>query len=195
MIGYLKGTIKYLGEGSVVVETQGVGYLVHILNSPFKINDDAELHIHTVTKENEISLWGFSDRNELSLFVKLINVSGVGAKTGQLLISQLGISKLCKAITGGKPEDIKVKGVGKKTAQKIILELKDKLDDIAISQSTELSELDEYKDNVLAEVFDALESLGYTSRDIEKALEEFQESEDVSKLSSSDIIKKMLTRI
>jgi len=162
MIASIHGKIikKNFLKSSVIVETGGVGYGISIpsqTTSKFKEGQDVFLFTHEHIREDARDLYGFETDNELDFFLKLINVSGVGPKMGMNFISLGDIEEIKKAVDNGKLEFLtSFKGVGKKIAQKIILELKGKLTD------------DET--NPEDEIFGALKNLGYTPQEAKEAV-------------------------
>ncbi len=145
MIGYLEGVIKHAQKNKVLLFTGGVGYAVFIPeNHGLKENDKIELYIHTHFRDNELSLFGFKTADQLSLFEILINVSGVGPKTALNIFSNSTPEKIINAITESNLMFFtSISGVGKKTGQRIILDLKSKLSkgDISLSKLEGNSEL------------------------------------------------------
>jgi len=131
MIEYLFGQLVELNPAFAVIELGGTGYYVHVSLNTFtalKGTKTAKLYIHEVIREDTHSLYGFHDKEERELFRMLISVSGVGANTGILFLSSLTVNEIRAAIISGDVDRLKsVKGIGLKTAQRIIVELKDKL--------------------------------------------------------------------
>lgn len=168
MIGYLTGTVKLKEEKSIILLTNGVGYAVFV-PLPFLENleekEKTEMFIYTNVSENAIDLYGFPNKDELAFFKQLISVSGVGPKTAlEILIAPMG--KVKAAIFEGNVAYVSgVKGIGKKTAERLCLELKDKIDPGTMGEVSETTELDE-------DTLNALLSLGYDRRQAEKTLSE-----------------------
>jgi Holliday junction DNA helicase RuvA len=136
MIAFLRGSLLEKHPNQVIVDVQGVGYDVVIPVSTFSSLGDAgseiKLRIHTHVREDAISLFGFLTTNEKLMFEKLIGVSGIGPKLAVTVLSGLPIAELVGAIRGNQLEVlVRIPGVGKKTAERIVLELKDKLDILA----------------------------------------------------------------
>lgn len=131
MIGYLNGTVKEIGETSAIVLVAGVGYDVNIpisLSEKLKKDGPIELYIYTHVREDILALYGFSTKEELGFFKLLISVSGIGPKVALSIISSADVSKLSESISSGDPTLLSaVSGVGKKTAEKAIVELKNKV--------------------------------------------------------------------
>lgn len=131
MFAYLKGKLAFQDPTFVIIDIQGVGYEVKVsLNTFSKIKDreDIQLFTHFHVKEDAQTLFGFADQHEKSIFQHLISISGVGPSTGLMVLSSLSPEEVEEAIMGEDVRTIQgVKGIGAKTAQRIILELKDKI--------------------------------------------------------------------
>lgn len=133
MIGFLVGIIEEKREGIVLLDVNGVGYELNVSNTTLislpHEGERGKVYTYLAVREDGIFLFGFSTMEEKEIFLKLITVSGIGPKVAQTILSGLSISDLCVAIKTG---DVKllstIKGLGKKTAERICLELKDKLD-------------------------------------------------------------------
>jgi Holliday junction DNA helicase RuvA len=131
MLDYIKGEIIELTPASVVIEVGGVGYIAHIsLNtySSFTGMKEAKLYVYEAIRDDAHLLFGFSDKRERELFLLLISVSGVGANTARMVLSSLAFYELEGIISSGNANALKtVKGIGSKTAERIIIDLKDKV--------------------------------------------------------------------
>jgi len=132
MIGFVNGILRYKFDGLAIVECGGVGYEVFVTNSAYcnlpDVDEQVQLHTWLLVREDEMSLFGFESLEEKSLFLNLISVSGVGAKTALQILSGVKQKDLVNAICSEDTNTIaKIKGIGKKTAERIVLELKDKL--------------------------------------------------------------------
>lgn len=172
MIAYINGTIKLKRDNFIVVETNGVGYKVFvteqiILNG--KVGANIKLYTYQHVREDALQLFGFATYDQLALFEKLISVSGVGPKTGLAVFSVANVADIKSAIIHGDATILKkVSGIGTKTAERIVLELKNKIDGIigesGIKSGEELSSD--------GDVVDALVSLGFSAKQAQGALQE-----------------------
>lgn len=172
MIGFIKGKVLQISPSKVVVEAGSVGYLLHglpVYLSKLRLNSEVALWVHTAVRENDISLYGFETEDELHMFEMLLGVSGIGPKSALAVLGVAGISALEEAIGSGETMSLtKVSGVGKKTADKIVLELGGKLVGKSGSQ----------KSREDSDIFDALSSLGYRDRDIGETMKEMPKELD-----------------
>jgi Holliday junction DNA helicase RuvA len=169
MIGSIRGKIILKTEKFLIVETGGVGYKINIspdtLSKTQKINDEVFLFIHTHVREDILDLYGFLNREELEFFEMLINVSGIGPKGALAILGIASIATLEKAIgTGDISYLTKISGIGKKTAEKIIIELRDKIADENKNKQSGISLRDEL------DALEALKSLGYSQNEARDAL-------------------------
>lgn len=131
MYEFIRGKLVEKNPASAIVETNGLGYFLHIsLQTYTKLKDEeaVTIYLHLVVREDDMALYGFADREERELFRQLITVSGVGVNTARVILSSVSSDDLVYAIvTGNAPLLQKIKGIGAKTAQRIIIDLKDKL--------------------------------------------------------------------
>lgn len=171
MIAFLKGNIEEKKSDYVLIDVQGVGYKVEASSQTLdqlKEKTDVKLLIHHHITENDQRLFGFYTRGEKELFEKLITVKGVGPKSGLTIVSGLPSSQLVEAITNSDVAALsRVPGIGKKTAERIILELRDKL--VPKGSTVESSDFNESEGSLVSEVISALESLGFKKREAEVA--------------------------
>lgn len=169
MIGYLEGEIKYASRGKVILFAGGVGFNVNIPTSlAFLAKDRAELYIHTHLREDDLSLFGFTTPEDLNLFELLISVSGIGPKIGLALLSSSTTTNIVNAIQSSNLNFFTaISGVGKKTAQRLILDLKSKVGkgDIDMAAMDGASEL-----------VDSLISLGFQKQEISAIISEVDSS-------------------
>ena len=178
MIGYLSGTIIDTTDNYTLVDVQGVGYIVYATTATLGLSvpgSNQSLHIHTIVREQNLDLYGFSDLQEKQLFELLITISGIGPKVALGILNVTTPNNLVQAVqTKDSSILTKVSGIGKKNAEKIILELENKIDESWLSDSPASSHDD-------LEVFEALEALGYKPRSIQEALG----SEEIKSLEST----------
>lgn len=168
MLGKLKGKIDGYIKGTLILDVGGVGYRIRVtpetLAKVNKASGEIELFIHLAVKENALDLYGFETQEELEFFEMLDAVSGIGPRSALAILGLADVRTLQSAIASGDTSYLtKVSGVGKKTAQKIIIELKDKLEAFETPSGEELRQ-DE------RDILDALEGLGYSLREARDAL-------------------------
>ncbi len=198
MIQYIKGIYGGRFPGGVILETNGIGYMVHVPeNSTIYVAEEGQsvkAYTRMIFREDDVSLYGFSNPEELRFFDQLITVNGVGAKAALSILSILPPSEIQKAILF---QDValltRANGIGKKTAERIVLELKDKIDKSVISdvgmQAMELSSFTE--SNPRTEAITALLALGYSKSEAIHGLSAVTEEG----LSTEEYIKKALSRL
>jgi Holliday junction DNA helicase RuvA len=172
MIEYLKGRLAEKSPTHAVIDCGGVGYYVHIsLNTFGKLGDDelCQLLIHEIIREDSRSLFGFSNERERWIFRLLISVSGVGASTARMILSSLGPDEVASSILAGDVDALKaVKGIGAKSAQRIIVDLRDKIQ----GGTGEVMEKIGLAGNTpKAEALSALSSLGFDKTKADKTLD------------------------
>ncbi len=174
MYEYIVGKLTNVTPTFLVVETAGIGYRAHIsLNTftAFQTKKEGKVYIHQVVKEDSNELFGFAEQAERSLFVLLLSVSGVGAATALMMLSAMGIRDIKEAIASGDAQLLQsIKGIGAKTAQRIIIDLKDKVlklegDSIIGSAGVAVPQTQQ-KEEALA----ALQMLGFKKNSVEKVL-------------------------
>ncbi len=177
MITFLKGTIEDSGENYLAVNVGGVGYeLTATMNAVFKFTAlDGEVKVPTymVVREDSVTLYGFADNSEKEIFLKLISVSGVGPKGAIIILSSISTADLCLSIATGDVTTLsKVKGLGKKTAEKIIVELREKIGKIDNGQ---IKAIQNNALNIDGQAVEdacvALQSLGLSSADALKLVQ------------------------
>ena len=193
MYAYIKGKIEYKSSNYVVVDNMGVGYKIYMgdsaINTLGDIGEDVKIFTHYHVREDDISLYGFKTNEELRMFELLISVSGVGAKMAVIMLSNIELSSFALAvITNDTAKLVKIPGVGKKTAARIILELKDKLKEETISENSIEEENELLNDEKVEEAVSALQVLGYGKREIERVIEKFE----LKDMTLEDIIKEGL---
>ena len=178
MIEYLKGDLTELTPTTATIECHGVGYLTHIslyTYTAIQNRPQVKLYIHETIREDAYQLYGFVDKRERELFLQLISVSGIGGNTARTILSALNPNELCEVIASGNDKLLKmVKGIGGKTAQRIIVELKDKIgvvsgDMQAVGLGALMVEA-EVHNEVLDSAVAALTMLGYTAAASQKVV-------------------------
>lgn len=184
MIGYLKGKIIDQEIKSVVLDVSGVGYKVFTNVAALDVGKkDLEFWVHTAVRENSIDLYGFSTKEELSFFELLITVSGIGPKSALGILSVSSLPNLRHAISTGDTSLLtKVSGIGRKNAEKIVVELRDKIEEV-VSGLSESGAGD-------IDALEALKALGFNERDARDALKKVTDSKD-----TGDKVKKALKRL
>jgi len=204
MLAYVKGELVQKQIGYVVIDVGGLGYKVFMsepsIDEIGNIGDTVKVHTYYRVSEDDISLFGFNTQEELRMFELLISVSGIGAKTAIAMLACIEPSQFAIAVISDDIDTLKkIPGVGPKSAQRIVLELKDKMkkeQQIAELTNASLEQKSKVKkiivaDSKVQEATDALQVLGYTKKDIERALEQI----DLTDLSVEDIIKKALREL
>lgn len=176
MYEYLIGTITQVFPAYIVVENNGIGYLINVAN-PFRFKIDEtkqeKIYLHQVVRENEIALYGFSDFNEKQLFLKLISVSGIGPKSALAILANEDHNGFVSAVNHDDDAYLtKFPGIGKKTAKQIILDLKGKLGGLESGEplkgQQDLEIVAEQASPYLKEALEALLALGYTKTEVKK---------------------------
>lgn len=170
MIGRLEGIIVHQTDKFIIIDVQGVGYKLSITTDTLvlcKLGDHASFWVYTAVRENSIDLYGFKNTNEMSFFELLLDVSGIGPKSALSILSVAPIDTLKRAIAMGDTSYLnKVSGIGKKTAEKIVVELRDKLQSYKEDGDTPSLLKDE------SDIVEALKSLGYTQNEARDSLKE-----------------------
>lgn len=193
MYDYVSGRLASLEPTAAVIDCAGLGFRLEITLSTYdavqhlSATDPVKLFVHEVIREDEHLLYGFSDEAERAMFRLLIGVSGVGASTARIMLSSLSIDELRQAIADQDAKRIqRVKGVGAKTAQRIVVDLSDKVSSLSASASTPASTSSAGKDEALA----ALVMLGFPKPAADKVLQSLSPS-----LSVEELIKQALAKL
>lgn len=192
MYAYIKGSLEEKTSKYVVIDVAGVGYKIFMSASSIEkignLGQVVKVYTYYYVREDNISLYGFLSNEEQKMFELLLSVSGIGAKTALAMLSQISPSRFALAvITGDISELKKISGVGPKSAQRIILELKDKLKTESAISEPEMQDTTSFDDSS-SEAMSALQILGYNRREIEEAFVKL----DLSGLKTEDIIRKAL---
>ena len=175
MIEYIKGDITEITPAMAVIECNGIGYAANIsLNtySAIQNKSNVKLYIYEAIREDAYVLYGFADKQERELFLLLISVSGIGGNTARMILSALTPSELCDVISSGNDKLLKtVKGIGLKTAQRIIVDLKDKITTLGIStQGNSGTLLTAVQPEIVEEAVAALTMLGFPAATSQKVV-------------------------
>ena len=185
MYEYLTGTISIVAPQYIVVDVQGVGYKLLVAN-PYRFHEDSakavRVFVYQAVRDNDISLFGFSDQAEKRLFMQLINVSGIGPKSALAILANPDHQGLVDAIANNNIGYLtKFPGIGKKTASQIVLDLKDKLAAATAGSLFDQQPISVAANPALADALAALKALGYKEREVKKIgkqLGEEQQSTD-----------------
>jgi Holliday junction DNA helicase RuvA len=171
MYDFLKGRLVEKNPTFVVIEVNGVGYQVNISLNTFSVIKDQEnilLYVYLLVREDALTLYGFSDKDERTMFTNLLTVSGVGANTARLILSSLSTEEIFNAITSENAKLLQsVKGVGGKTAQRIILDLKDKMPKTGIT----VEKVNRHHNTIREEALSGLLILGFNKLSAEKVID------------------------
>lgn len=197
MIALISGKIVYKGISHVIVDVQGVGYRVFIPLTTFyelpEAGQTITLHVHTNVKQDAINLFGFYTVQERDLFQLMISVSGIGPKMSMNILSGISAQELLRAISGGNVEKlVNIPGVGKKMAERLILELKEKVIKKMMLDETPVAD-DQHQANeiIMEDALSALVNLGYKSNVAKDALDKALRSSD-EEIGMDTLLKKTL---
>ena len=196
MIALLTGRLAFKAPTHLALDVQGVGYEVFIPLSTFynlpSLNDSLSLSIHTHVREDAIQLFGFSTQHEKEAFVLLMTVSGIGPKSALGILSALPVSDLVSAIQSADVEKLEtVPGIGKKSAGRLVLELKDKLTKLHPGSMPAADSLTTGQDKIFEDALSALTNLGYRAPDAKEALKQVRKSQS-GLLSLQELIRETL---
>lgn len=186
MFEYIRGTVEYISEDYIVIENNNIGFKLFTSNitaSYFRLHEEATIYVYMNVREDDISLFGFSSRDELSAFKLLISVSGVGPKGALSILSVLAVNDLRMAVLTDDVKAIsKANGIGTKTAQRVVMDLKDKfkLEDMFEDNSNVDDLPDVVSNDIIAETALALTSLGYSNSEAMKAISKVPDNESMS---------------
>lgn len=198
MFSYIKGILVVKSIGYIVVDVGGVGFKIFMSETSIRklgeTGEEVKVFTHMQVREDDISLYGFTTNEELRMFELLISVSGVGAKSAIVMLSNIAPSSFALAVISNDIKSLtKIPGIGSKTAQRIVLELKDKLktEESISNSSNEEIKVAIQDDNKTSEAIQALKVLGYTTVEIEKVLSQL----DTNNMTVEDIIRKALINL
>ena len=191
MFAYIKGNLEVKTKGYVVIDVSGVGYKIFMSETAIEklgeIGQVVKVHTYLRVREDDMRLYGFNTNEELRMFELLLSVSGIGAKSAISILSNITPSSFALAVITNDVAKIKaLPGIGPKSAQRIILELKDKIETEEAIPENKMEETQETAiDNEnMTEAISALQVLGYSKKEIEKAIQKVDNT-----LSVEDIIK------
>ena len=195
MISHLKGILEHIDKAHLVVDVNSVGYHVHVSSGTMsrlpKLGESVHLFTYQVVREDDISLYGFLTKEERNLFKLLLSVSGIGPKASMSIISAFPINKVVTAITQGDVDLIStVPGVGKKTAQKLVIELKEKVAKAYAIKPADMTVGIKGDQGITQDAIAALISLGYSPREARDAI--LKSGIDLSSDNVEDVIKQAL---
>lgn len=196
MIGHLNGTLAHKSPDEILVDVSGVGYLVKIPLSTFyqlgEVGTPVKLHIHTHVSDTALALYGFHSRDEKRLFVALIQISGIGPKLAVTILSGLPVDELTRAIAREDLARIStIPGVGKKTAERMTLELKDRIGDLYPFNGD--SALTGASRELQQDVTSAMLNLGYSKAQADKAVRAALDKEEDAEFDA--VLKRALKEI
>ena len=201
MIEFIKGNVEYFDKGYIVVSCNGIGYRItageKTIASLAAKKDNVTVFTYMSVRDDGISLMGFETKRQLSMFYSLINVTGIGPKMAVNIIDNCDISSLVTAIVSSDITTLsKIPGLGKKTAQRLVLELKDKLTAEEIADSFTQGEIEDLinipEKGVKADAIEALESLGYSRSEALKAVAAVYNEGDSVEKTIKAALRKMI---
>ena len=193
MISFIRGKKIHIDPAKIIIEVNGIGYDINISHRTYsKLKDESEVFVYTHlnVKEDSHTLYGFNSESERNTFLSLLSINGVGPSTAIMILSSLSANELKKAIISSDTNKIKsVKGIGLKTAERIILELKDKVTFDDIDQDKFYDDID---NTIKDEALSALSSLGISKNIVEKHINDILDRNN--DISLEDLIKEVLKR-
>ena len=191
MYDFIAGKIDRITPTEVVIDSNGVGYLLHIsLNTFEKIKNVSEVKIyaHLIVREDSQTLYGFATTNEREMYIKLVGVNGVGPSTARMILSSLSVDEVISAISNANIAVLKsIKGIGPKAAQRLVVELQDKLGGICTDSAYQLTG----GGQAMEEALEALLALGFAKQSVNKVLMRITK-ESGNNLTTEELIKKSL---
>ena len=195
MISYIKGDVKAISEDGFIIENNNMGYFINSTLtslSNIQINNEYKIYTSMQVREDDISFYGFYSKDELEMFLLLISVSTIGPKIALGMLSSISADEIKIAIVNNDIDTLtKAKGIGKKTASRIILELVDKVKKMAIPDVDKIDKVKPVENDNFKVAKEALKNLGYMENDIARVLNELRDDD----LSLEALIKESLKRL
>ena len=192
MYAFIRGKIALIGEQHLALDVSGVGYKISVTQrflQQAKLGEEVVLYTHLIVREDDLSLYGFATEQEQNMFERLIGISGVGPKAGMAILSSMTLNDIATAILSADARAFsKVNGIGPKTAGRIVLELKDKID---VSEAIGGEILASAESTPVAEAMEALISLGYEKSEAVSAVSAVKDLAD----SAEDLTRMALKRL
>ena len=200
MIAYVKGIYTYADEESIVLDVNGIGYRMKVTNTIFQFlpsfGEEVKIHTYTYVREDAIQLFGFISQDELNFFKKLITVNGIGPKGALAILSSMSVDVLKYSILMSDAKSIaKAPGIGLKTAERLILDLRDKIKQEDVNSLTRVTETgmpQSSLDPIKQEAVEALVALGYLSKEAFAAVKAVTVSEIYT---TEDVLKEALKHL
>jgi len=200
MIAYVKGIYTYADEESIVLDVNGIGYRLKVTNTIFQFlpsfGEEVKIHTYTYVREDAIQLFGFISQDELNFFKKLITVNGIGPKGALAILSSMSVDVLKYSILMSDSKSIaKAPGIGLKTAERLILDLRDKIKQEDVNSLTRVTETgmpQSSLDPIKQEAVEALVALGYLSKEAFAAVKAVTVSEIYT---TEDVLKEALKHL
>ena len=199
MLAHINGIISEKGNGYLVLDCSGVGFLLSVSSATLaqagSVGEKMKCHTYMAVREDAIELFGFATKEEKAMFIKLTGVTGVGAKSAMGILSALSVRNISLAIvTGDAAKLATAPGVGKKTAQRIILELKDKVDNAELVGTAAAAEpMGNLRTDAAGEAIEALMALGYQQSEAAKAVSAIhpqpEKSDDIIRMALKSMAK------
>lgn len=195
MIGFLSGKLLEKHANTAIVDVGGVGYEVSIPLSTFyelgEVGGDVQLRIYTYVREDAIQLFGFKTLKEKDLYLRLISVQGIGAKSGITMLSGMSADEIINAIRSNDLGRLtSIPGVGRKTAERLVIELRDKVGDVGEAAALDVAQRGTPVDSVFDDALSALINLGYQRNSAEKALN--QAASEGTEISVQKLLRRSL---
>jgi len=195
MFEFIEGEIVESNPSYTVIKTGGVGYFIHISLSTYSFlsnKKEARIYTHQVVREDAHLIFGFYNKEEREIFRHLISVSGIGANTARMILSSLSPSEIQQAIINTDVSLIKsIKGIGQKTAERLIVELKDKMGKIETQSDLFVS-----KDNTIKnEALSALVMLGFAKINVSKVIDKLTKGQNLEDLTVETLVKQALKKL